>query len=160
MNNFTFEKAHQLEEKWFDGNGHLNVVGYLHYFVETVTEYFQHLGHDWESIEEQGHTIFALQQHLSYLSEIRGTEAITCKPCLIGCDGKRLHFAVLMFKADGTLAATMEQMAIHVDYHSRKSSHFPEKMYSKIKSELEHHKAIDLPPSIGRSIALTSKGAT
>ncbi len=157
MGDQPFSRSFRPEQTWFDVNRHLNVVGYLHYFVETMTAYFDVLGFDHDSIHQDGGTMFALQQHLSYLAEIRDDAPFTCTPRLLECDGKRLHFIVSMTRADGTLAATMEQIAIYVDFDSRRPTQMPADKRARIDAEIERQAHLPTPHTVGRTIAIPKK---
>ena len=154
MTDQVFHVEHSLSRHWFDFNGHLNVVGYLHYFVETVNAYFSHIGFGADTIESEGSSFFALQQHLSYLAEIRDGSIIRVVPRLIDTDGKRLYFCVLMYRGDGVLAATLEQIAIHVDFASRIPSQMAKDREDMLRAEIAKVSHIELPDTIGRTISM------
>ena len=61
-------------------------------------------------------SVFTLEVHLQYLQELNLHDRVRVHLQLLDFDEKRLHFFEYMYHAEkGYLAATSEQMAIHVD---------------------------------------------
>ena len=74
---------------------------------------------------------------------------------ILDFDEKRLHFFEHMYHAEnGYLAATSEQMAIHVDMKTRKSASFSANALEKIRDLHESHKPVPRPEAAGKSIGL------
>ena len=62
-----------------------------------------------------------------------------------------------MYHAEsGHLAATSEQMAIHVDMKTRKSASFSADALEKIKGVHDTHRSLPRPEAAGKSIGLKS----
>ena len=63
-----------------------------------------------------------------------------------------------MFHAEQSfLAATSEQVAMHVDLGARKSTPFPKAMKQRIDLVLQAHPDLPRPDSVGRSIGLRAR---
>jgi acyl-CoA thioester hydrolase len=57
----------------------------------------------------------------------------------------------------GFLAATSEQIAMHVNLAARRSAPFPIDMKQRIDAVLAAHAGLDRPDGVGRSIGIRAK---
>jgi acyl-CoA thioester hydrolase len=60
-----------------------------------------------------------------------------------------------MYHADeGYLAATSEQLALHVDMGSRRTAPFPAKIQAKLADLMESHRGLSVPEPVGHVIGI------
>jgi len=69
---------------------------------------------------------------------------------LLDWDEKRLHFFGEMYHAqEGYLAATSEQLSLHVDMGTRKAGPFPADVQRRITAMMDAHRHLDVPAQVG-----------
>jgi acyl-CoA thioester hydrolase len=149
-----------IEEGWIDFNGHLNMAFYNVLFDRGVDHVYDQLGIGVDYVREQSGSCFTLEVHVNYLDELTLTDQASVTFQLIDFDSKRLHFFQNMFNArTGELAATSEQLALHVDMTSRRSAPFPDAALEKIVDLREAHAEIEKPAQLGQVIGIRKKSA-
>jgi len=93
--------------------------------------------------------------HINYLQELHLDNPIRLTCQLLDADSKRVHYFLRMFHAEeGYLAATSEQMMIHVSLESRRSSPFPSGVSNVIDQMMAAHKALPFPDQAGRKMGI------
>jgi acyl-CoA thioester hydrolase len=96
--------------------------------------------------------------HVNYLNELTIDDPVRVTFQLIDRDAKRLHFFQTMEHAGtGELKATSEQLALHVDMVSRRSSPFPASTVEKIRELESAHGGLTQPDQLGRVIGIRRK---
>lgn len=148
----------QIESSWIDYNGHLNMAFYNVLFDRCVDCVYDELGVGAAYAREGGGSCFTLQAHLNYLSEISLADPVSVTLQLIDFDEKRLHyFQTMINKTTGELAATSENLAIHVDMQARKSAPFPAQILERIEVLHRVHAGLPQPEQLGRAIGIRKK---
>jgi acyl-CoA thioester hydrolase len=147
-----------IEPDWIDYNGHLNMAFYNVLFDRCVDCVYDELGVGAAYVNEGGGSCFTLQVHLNYLSEISLADPVSVTLQLIDYDEKRLHyFQTMTNQTTGELAATSENMAIHVDMQTRRSAPFPAQILERIEALHHAHANLPDPEQLGRSIGIRKK---
>jgi acyl-CoA thioester hydrolase len=148
---------HVLPE-WIDGNGHMNVAYYSLIFDRALDSFFDVIGIGWDYTKRGEGSAFVLETHVSFLKEVKSGDPLRVNFQLLDCDEKRLHYFEQMFHAtEGFLAATSEQIAIHIDMKSRRSSPFPRDVFEKLSAIRAAHKTLATPMQAGRVIRIERK---
>lgn len=141
--------------EWVDYNGHMNVAYYVLAFDRATDHLFDYLGIGEAYRRATNHSLFALEAHVTYQSELRQGEAFEIETQLIDADRKRLHLFHTMIKtATRERAATIEVMALHVDLAGPSSVPFPDAALTKIEMLLTAHRQLPTPPELGRKIGI------
>ena len=144
-----------VKDEWIDYNGHLNMAFYNVLFDKGVDFFYDRIGVGEEYTRSGMGSVFTLEVHLQYLQELNLHNRVRVHLQLLDFDEKRLHFFEHMYHAEkGYLAATSEQMAIHVDMKTRKSASFSTDALEKIGDLHENHRSVPLPEAAGRSVGL------
>jgi acyl-CoA thioester hydrolase len=144
-----------VEPAWIDYNGHLNMAYYHVLFDRAVDFVYDRLGIGVDYVRAEGGSCFTLEVHVNYLSELTTDDPVAVTFQLIDHDAKRLHFFQTMTNArTGELAATSEQLALHVDMTERRSVEFPSAALEKIASLQAAHAHLDRPEQLGRVIGI------
>jgi acyl-CoA thioester hydrolase len=142
--------------EWIDYNGHLNVAYYMLVFDRGTDGLFDLLEIGAAYRRAGGHTIYALEAHLSYLRELRLGDPLRVTTQLVAADAKRLRvFHRMEHESEGFLAATCELMCLHVDPSGPRAVAFPPAAKERIDRLLEEHRALPVPEQLGRSIAMS-----
>jgi acyl-CoA thioester hydrolase len=147
-----------IEPAWIDYNGHLNMAFYNVLFDRGVDHVYDRLGIGEAYVQARGGSCFTMEVHLNYLSELTVEDPVSVSFQLVDFDTKRLHFFQNMTNArTGELAATSEQLALHVDMDSRRSAPFPEPIVEQIAALHRAHASLPRPPQLGQVIGIRRK---
>ena len=118
--------AGAVRPEWIDPNGHMNVAYYTLTFDHATSGLYDVLGLGYGDIARTDRSVFAVETHLVYLRELREGEPIGFATQLLGHDDKRLHYYHEMIQPEeGVLAATSENIGVHVDMTVRPLGRLP-----------------------------------
>lgn len=146
-----------VEPQWIDYNGHLNMAYYNVLFDRAVDEAFTLLGIGPDYVKAQRRSCFAAEVHLRYLRELHAGDPVRIAFQLIDYDDKRLHFFETMTHAEQDfVAATSENMALHVDMDAKRTAPFPEEIMRRLERLKAAHAVLPRPRGAGRRIAMPS----
>ncbi len=116
---------------------------------------YDDLGIGADYAKTEGGSCFALEVHVTYLQELVLGDPIKVTFQLLNWDAKRVHFFEQMYHADkGYLAATSEQIGLHVDMQERKSKPFPADVQAKLGALMALHENLATPPQVGHVIGI------
>ena len=102
--------------------------------------------------------MFALEDHLAYMKELREGESFRVTVQLLGFDDKRLHYFLRMFHGEkGFLAATCEHLSIFVDMRKRRSARMPAHMKEELERLWSQHQNHPRPAEAGRPMGIVKK---
>ncbi|MBZ9965315.1 thioesterase family protein [Mesorhizobium sp. BR1-1-2] len=146
-----------IEKDWIDYNGHLNMAYYNVLFDRCSDEAFEAMGMGLDYVKNRRLTIYTAEVHVCYVQELHLDHKVTVSFQLIDHDEKRLRFYQEIRHADGWLAATSEQLALHVDMSGPKVASFPADVLAKIEAMRAAHAALPMPERAGRSIGIRRK---
>ena len=131
-------------EDWIDYNGHLNMAFYNVLFDHGVDHVYDHLGIGEAYTRSGAGSCFTMEVHVHYLNELSLGDEVEVHFRLLDFDHKRLHFfEELYHRKEGYLAATSEQLGMHVDMQSRRSAPFPEEALTKIEALYQAHERLE-----------------
>jgi acyl-CoA thioester hydrolase len=138
-----------------DYNGHMNVVHYRAAFDAGTDGLFAHLGLGPDQYNlRTGATLMVVEEHTRYHAELAAGEHFRVLARMVGHSAKKLHYLLLMENLDrGGLAATHEELALHVDLARRKASPLPAWVREAVAALEAAQAGLPPPPDIGRVIA-------
>lgn len=148
-----------IEKDWIDYNGHLNMAYYNVLFDRCSDEAFAAMGMGLDYVEQRRLTIYTAEVHVCYVQELHLDHKVTVSLQLIDHDEKRLRLYQEIRHVDGWLAATSEQLALHVDMSGPKVAPFPADVLAKVEAMRAAHAALPMPERAGRSIGIRRKPA-
>ena len=144
--------------EWIDYNGHMNVAYYVLAFDHGVDAFMEFIGISPSYIEQQRASTFTLEMHVSYIRELRVGDPLRLNCQLLDFDTKRVHYFLHMHHAeDDYLAAVSEQIMVHVDLETRRSSEFPDDVRLTLQSLMNAHRHLPLPEQSGSVIGIRRK---
>ena len=153
----TLPARHVLPE-WLDYNGHMNVAFYVKAFDDALEFVWEGLGLGEDYLKREHKTGFTLEMHICYIRELRQDDPLRITFQLLAADEKRMHFIMQMFHHEQEyLAATCEQIAIHVDLTERRAAPYPPFLYDNVMALLRRHKNMTVPEQVGRLISIDPK---
>jgi acyl-CoA thioester hydrolase len=145
----------QVEPAWIDYNGHMNMAYYNVLFDRAVDEAYELLGVGPAYLRQRRRSTFAAEVHVRYLRELHAGDPVRVTFQLLGHDAKRMHFFEQLFHArEGWMAATSENMSLHVDMDARKTVPFPADIAARIAKMQASHSMLPRPEAAGRRIAM------
>jgi acyl-CoA thioester hydrolase len=148
----------RVEPAWIDYNGHMNMAYYHVLFDRAVEEGFSLVGLGHEYLEERKLSFFAAEIHTLYRRELTARDRVRVTLQLIDYDEKRLHFYMEIRHAEeGWVAATCEEMSLHVDMATRKVCPFPDDIQTNLAVMKAAHARLPRPVALGRVIGIPGK---
>jgi acyl-CoA thioester hydrolase len=148
----------KVEDQWIDYNGHFNMAYYNVIFDRCGDEGFLRLGLGPEYVKAHNASFFTLEAHITYVRELHAGDAVRVTMQLLDYDAKRVHYVQEMFHAaEGWLSCVTENMVMHVDMATKRSSPFPPAVLSRIAAMHEAHKTLPVPRQVGHKIGIPRK---
>ena len=146
---------------WIDYNGHLNMAFYNVIFDHGVDHVYDFLGIGAAYAEAGIGSCFTMEVHVHYLNELSLGDQVEVHFQLLDYDHKRLHFFEQLYhKREGFLAATSEQIGMHIDMQTRKSAPFPDAVLAKLEALKAAHADLAIPPQVGHVIGIPAPRPT
>src|SRR3954471_22318506 len=137
--------------EWIDYNAHPHESRSLQVFGDTTDALLRHIGLDLDA----GSSYFTVETHLSHLGQARADERLHTTTQILGHDVKRLHvFHSLYRTGDDALLATAEQMLLHVDTTTDRTSPAAPALLERVERIARAHAALPRPERAGRAIAM------
>jgi acyl-CoA thioester hydrolase len=144
-----------VRPEWIDYNGHMNMAYYVVVFDKATDVLFDALGCGQAYRRDAGHSMYALESHITYARETKLGDALRVECRLIDADAKRFHFFLRMTMAEsGEQVATFEMVVLHVDLAGPRAAPFPATIQARIDAMLGEHRALPPPPELGRKVGL------
>jgi len=149
----------RVEPGWIDHNGHLNMAYHNVLFDRCVDEAYELIGIGADYVSGRNLSAYTAEVHVRYLRELHEGDPVRATLQLIDYDTKRLHFFEQLFHADrGDIAATSENIVLHVDMTARKTAPFPAEVLHRLMHMKASHSRLPRPEAAGRRIAMPAKG--
>ena len=144
-----------VQSDWIDYNGHLNVAYYHVIFDMAAKPFFNWLGFTPEVRSKHNISTFALETHMSYLSEVKVDEAVRVEARVLNVHPKRFHFYQEMYKVDSNvLTSTHESLGTVVNMKERKSTAMPNALFEHLSKVKEAHSALPSAWQIGHVMSV------
>lgn len=132
-----------ISSDYLDEMGHMNVRWYIALFDQAAWNFFASIGLNQTYFEVERGGIFALQQFIRYLAEVRAGETIAIRTRLLGRSAKRAHFMQFMInESSGVLASTIEVLSSHVNLAVRRTSPFAPPLAEALDAYLAEHQQL------------------
>lgn len=148
----------RVEDHWIDYNGHLNMAYYNVLFDRAVDEAYELIGIGADYVSDRNNSLYTAEVHLRYLRELHAGDLVRVTFQLLHFDRKRLHtFEQLFHAEEGWVAATSENMSLHVDMAVRKAAPFPAEVARRLAEMRASHARLPRPEAAGRRIAMPAK---
>ncbi|TAN11104.1 MAG: thioesterase [Rhizobiaceae bacterium] len=149
--------AMEIEKEWIDYNGHLNMAYYNVLLDRCSDEAFDFLGMGPAYAKERRLTSYTAEVHICYVRELHLGDRITATVQILDHDEKRVRYFQELRHVDGWLAATSENLILHVDMDGPKVTPFPLDVKARIAAMAKAHASLPMPERAGRSIAIRKK---
>jgi acyl-CoA thioester hydrolase len=95
-----------------------------------------------------------VEEHTRYHAELAEGERYRILARMAGHSAKKLHYLLVMEHLErGVVAATHEELALHVDLAARRSSPLPAEVLAAVEALEAAQAHLPPPPDLGRVIA-------
>jgi len=132
-----------IPPEYLDEMGHMNIQWYIHLFDRAAWGFFGLFGATVEHMHATHSGVFALEQHIRYLAEVRVGEQIAVHSRILGRSEKRIHKMHFMINLDkNSLAATIEIVAMSIDMRVRRSAPWQAALLPKMDALIAEHTAL------------------
>ena len=148
----------RVRPDWIDYNGHMNMAFYNVLFDHALDEFMLGftLGPDY--VKERNASFFTVEAHVCYHREVTLADPIVVRNRLVGFDDKRMHTFAEMFHAEEDwLAATSEQLFLHIDMARKKAARWPEDIRALMQQAADEDCTSPAPEQINRSISIATR---
>lgn len=138
-----------------DVNGHLNIRHYLGIASEGLDESMVDLGipQNWPTVAQQA--VFSAEHHLTYLAELRTGDRISVRVRLIGRSERAAQVvAYLVDETHERLSYVMEEIFLHVDMGTRRTSPWPADVAAALDARIAQEQALAWAPALSGSMSL------
>jgi acyl-CoA thioester hydrolase len=148
----------RVADGWIDYNGHLNMAYHNVLFDRCVDEAYELIGIGADYVASRNLSAYTAEVHVRYLRELHGGDPVRVTLQLIDYDEKRLHYFEQLFHAEhGWIAATSENLALHVDRTKGKSAPFPADAMRRLLQMKAAHARLPRPEAAGRRIGMPAR---
>ena len=144
-----------VRPEWIDHNGHMNMAYYLLIFDRCLDFVYDQLNIGEAYVKASGGSCFSREIQVNYLQELVVGDPVRVTFQLMDYDEKRLHFFQHMYHdQDDYLAATSEQLALHVDANLRRTTPLPVTVKEQLNELMQKHKTLPTPEQAGSHIGI------
>ena len=147
----------QIEPQWIDYNDHLNMAYYNVLFDRSAETAVDLLGLGEVYRRETDRTLMNAEAHVTYLRELKPDAVVYATFHLLDADQKRMHVYQELYHRDGWLAATSENVYLHVDLSGPKVAPFPADIAEAAQAMLREHEVLPRSKYVGRMMGLRRK---
>jgi len=135
ISDFKFSFPFRIRYSEIDGQGIVFNAHYLTYFDTALTEYFRHLGHDYNAqIQETGTDFHTVKTLVEYKAPIHLDEEIDVHVRAARLGRSSLSFQVEIHGQDKEdLRATGEIVWVNADQTTHSSAPLPEQLVERLK---------------------------
>ena len=118
-----------------DHVGHMNVMWYVGKFDEATWQFFNIMGLSPSYLRLAKRGMAAVDQHISYLRELRAGDVVTVRTKLVEIKEKSIRFVHEMTNDESNeIAARTTLKGVHMNTNARKSCAFDESILAKAAS--------------------------
>ncbi len=133
----------------------MNLAYYIVVFDQALDQVFESLDIGTAYRRRTGNSSFVVETHTLYEREVGAGEPLRVMTRVLGADHKRLHLFQEMVHAVRTeRLATHEQMCLHIDMTTRRTTVWPANRREILAAAVGAHAALPVPPAAGRRIAM------
>ena len=140
-----------IPQSWTDYNGHMNEAHYVEASAQATDRFMEMIGCDAAYIAAGG-SYFTVENHVRYLDELHEGDLLTVTTQVLKGEGKKMHLFHRLQKADGTVAATVETLLLHMDLNARGTSLPSDEVASKLSAYAQQHAGLPEPDGAGRHV--------
>ncbi|MDJ0363262.1 thioesterase family protein [Rhodococcus sp. H29-C3] len=143
----------EVDETWIDINDHMNAQYYGIVVYRAHAAFTDALGLGDEYVRQTGFGKVVVQSAMTYEREVRRGTSLAVDSWLLGVDAKRLHFFHEVHTlGDRTRVAVSEQLDLHVDLETRRTTPMPPDVRTRLTHFAAEQGEAGRPDGVGRTI--------
>ncbi|MGE3378671.1 MAG: thioesterase family protein [Nocardioides sp.] len=140
--------------EWVDYNGHMSESCYLLVVGDSSDAFFRCIGID-EAYRAAGHSLYTVETHLHHRREASLGDALDFTLQVLDHDSRRIHlFHQVIHAASGEVAATAEQMLVHVDMAAGRTAPMPGEMLERVAAIDTAHRGLPAPEGLSQPMKI------
>lgn len=143
--------ARAVPPDWVDYNNHMNEAFYLTAFSDASDQMLEWAGLDADCVRG-GASVFTVETHIRHLGEVSIGDAMRISTRVVQGGGKKLHLWQEL-RVGRRLCATAEQLLLHMDLRTRRSSAPPDAVADWLGRAQAAHAHLPLPEGFQRYVA-------
>lgn len=144
-----------VDPAWIDEYGHMNAAQYVGVFDREGFELLRQVGVGLDYTEATQCGIYTMKLHVDYRRELLANDPLTLRLRLLASDDKRILCLMELWHAHANyLAATLEQLSLHVNLETRRACAFPPELNQSLAHTVATHAEYPLPADHRRVLAL------
>ena len=136
-------EEHAVTPDLIDLNGHMNI---RHYFDAASLDLWRiciAADTEWSTFEERGLSLFTVEQHLRYVSELRTGDTFVVHGRLLERSDRVVHAMSFVVTPEAQkLACTFEASYVHVDTSTRRSVPIPDDLAARFDAQIAASEAL------------------
>lgn len=135
-----------VSPQWIDLYGHMNSAEYVGVFDRIGYQLLGQLGVGEAYTAATNCGIYTVDVAVNYRRELLVNAPLELRLRALAADHKRLLCLMELYQTrDDYLAATMEQLSIHVDLNTRRVTPFPDDIAERLRTVAVEHAALPMP---------------
>lgn len=144
-----------VDPDWIDAYGHMNAAHYVGVFDRVGFELLRQVGVGLDYTEATGCGIYTMNIQVAYMREVLAGDPLMLRLRLLASDDERLLCLMELWQTrQNYLAATMEQLSLHVDLRQRRATPFPAELAGQLARITQEHAGQPLPSGYRRILPL------
>lgn len=145
-----------VKPDWIDEYGHMNAAHYVGVFDRHGFELLGRYGVGSDYTRQTRCGIYTMNIHVAYLREVLAGDPLELRIRLLDSDDKRVLTLMELWQTrNNYLAATMEQLSLHVDLEIRRSRPFDPALAQRLAAVVAEHAEAPLPAGYKRVLPLS-----
>jgi len=131
-----FEFHGDVDPSWIDYNGHMNDATYSIFVTKANEQFIDQLGLGRSYLEDNNRTLYTVEMHIKYLSEVKLENQLTAKINIEALTSKRINVRTSLYIDGEKLAAEALITYLHYDQAAKKVVDFSTVQNEKFKEYL------------------------
>lgn len=148
-----------VRPEWVDYNDHMSEWCFLLVMGDSSDAFFRYVGID-ETYRAAGASLFTVETHIRNVAEVSGGDKLELSLQVLGTDNKRIHLAHHVMDGKGRLAATGEQLLLHVDSRLGRVTSMPAALLARVEQVAESHAVLPHPAWVGHVMGIPRRDAS
>ncbi len=136
-----------IPSDWTDYNGHMNESRYGQVYSDAADDIMRRVGADTNYIAG-GLSYFTVDIRIRFLAEALAGQTVYVHSRVLEGKGKKLRLFNEMYRDDGTLLSTGEQLLIHVDLETRRACEPSDAVRGKVEALAAAHASLPRPEGV------------
>lgn len=144
----------EVRPEWIDHNGHMNMAYYGVLFDKGSSHVYRRIGFGSAYRKEHRHTTFSGDFRVRYLRELKLWDRVRCAFQMLDVGPKSFHYVQELIHEDGWVAATGEELSLHIDQSGPRVAPYPPGIKAKLDEIMAEQADLPRPDYVGKPMGL------